>query len=76
MNGGILELRYVKNKHLTNIKLQYISFDMKKVVEDIIESKPVDMTDYHELGTQVLAHIFKIQMITHLIKNFKLWFLK
>jgi hypothetical protein len=49
LGSGILEIRYAKNRHLTNIKPQMITNNMQKIVHDIIGKKTFDQTDYHKL---------------------------
>jgi len=49
LGRGILEVRYAKNRHLTNIKPQMISNEMRKVVTDMVNKNSFDPTDYHKL---------------------------
>lgn len=60
---GILEVRYLKNRHLTNLKTQNISDDMKPIVSDIVEGKGIDKTLYNKLSKKeknLVGHLAKM----------------
>jgi hypothetical protein len=52
LGNGILDIRYARNKHLTKIKPQFVSENMKNVVNKIVDEKKVDKADYHKLNSQ------------------------
>ena len=51
LDNNILEVRYNRNRHLTNIKSQYVGGAVKKIVKDI-SIGTLDTTDYHKLSGQ------------------------
>jgi hypothetical protein len=51
LGNGVLDIRYAKNKHLTQIKPQYLSVPMKHVVNRILDEKKIDMGEYHKLNS-------------------------
>jgi hypothetical protein len=51
LDNNILEVRYNRNRHLTNIKSQYVGGAVKKIVKDI-SIGTLDTTDYHKLSSQ------------------------
>jgi hypothetical protein len=71
LGNGILEVRYKKNKHLTNIKPQHISNEMKKIVNDMISKNSFETSDYHKLGNteqhlaRSLNHLFGCGVNVH-----------
>jgi hypothetical protein len=50
LGNGILDVRYVRNKHLTKVKPQYVSQELKNVIGKIIDEKKVDKNAYHKLS--------------------------
>jgi hypothetical protein len=46
LNNGILELRYNKNRHLTNIKSQVIGNGIKGMLQDVIFNGKLDESQY------------------------------
>jgi hypothetical protein len=52
LGNGILDIRYARNKHLTNIKPQYIGEGLKQVINKMIDEKKVDKNAYHKLNSQ------------------------
>ena len=60
---GILEVRYLKNRHLTNLKTQSISDDMKPIVSDIIDGKGINKELYKKLDAKeknLVGHLAKM----------------
>ena len=51
LNNGILELRYNKNRHLTNVKSQVIGHGLKTMLQDVIliESQYPVLTPYEQI---------------------------
>ena len=49
LNKNVLEIRYVKNRHLTNIKSQMISNEVKKILQDVINNGTFDTKDFYKL---------------------------
>jgi hypothetical protein len=52
LGNGILDIRYARNKHLTNIKPQYLGEGLKTVIHKMIDEKTVDKNAYHQLNSQ------------------------
>jgi hypothetical protein len=50
LGNGIFDLRYAKNKHLTNIKPQFVSENLKQVINQILDEKKVSKANYHKLN--------------------------
>jgi hypothetical protein len=46
LNNGILELRYNKNRHLTNVKSQIIGQGLKHVLQNILYNDKLDESQY------------------------------
>ena len=46
LNNGILELRYNKNRHLTNVKSQVIGHGLKSMLKDVIFNDKLDESQY------------------------------
>ena len=46
LNNGILELRYNKNRHLTNVKSQVIGHGLKSMLQDVIFNDKLDESKY------------------------------
>lgn len=66
LNEGVLELRYIKNKHLTQIKPQIISHAFKTVLGQMIKIGDIDVKDYSILKPQ------EKDLVRKLIKLFNL----
>ena len=49
LNNGILELRYNKNRHLTNVKSQVIGNGLKSMLKDVIYNDRLDESQYPKL---------------------------
>ena len=52
LDNNIIELRYIKNKHLTKIKTQYISDNLKLVINSIVEKQQFNNEDYKKLNAK------------------------
>jgi hypothetical protein len=50
LGKGILDIRYNKNKHLTNIKPQMVSPELKQVIDQLLDNKALDKSAYHKLN--------------------------
>jgi hypothetical protein len=51
LGHGILSMRYMKNRHLVNdLREQPISHEVRRCIEDEIDGRGVNSTDYHRLG--------------------------
>ena len=46
LNNGILELRYNKNRHLTNVKSQVIGHGLQTMIKDVIYNDKLDESQY------------------------------
>ena len=52
LHNNVLEVRYNKNRHLTNLKSQIIGNGVKKIVLDVTKTGNIDTADYHKLQPQ------------------------
>ncbi len=72
LDNNILELRFKKNRHLTNVKTQVIGNGVKNIISNIIDNDKMDQTEYDNL-TDNERHLIRIilNMLekSHLIKN-------
>ena len=72
LNNNILEVRYNKNRHLTNIKTQVIGNGVKNIIHNIINDNNMNQKDYHVL-TQQEKHLIRtiLNMLdkNHLVSN-------
>ena len=59
-----MELRYNKNRHLTNVKSQVIGHGVKKILNQIIDHDYIDTSDYHQI-TEHEQHL--IRTILHML---------
>ena len=59
-----MELRYNKNRHLTNVKSQVIGHGVKKLLNQIIDHDYIDTSDYHQI-TEHEQHL--IRTILHML---------
>ena len=64
LNNNVLELRYNKNRHLTNVKSQVIGHGVKKILNQIIDHDYIDTSDYHQI-TEHEQHL--IRTILHML---------
>ena len=64
MNNNILEVRYNKNRHLTNVKTQVIGHGVKNIIHNIINDDTMNEKEYHIL-TQEEKHL--IRTILHML---------
>jgi len=72
LNNGVLEIRYNKNRHLTNIKDQIVGHGLKSMIQDIVYNDKLKEDHYHKLTPQEQNTINKILYMlekTHLISN-------
>ena len=59
LNNGILELRYNKNRHFTNVKSQVIGHGLKTMLQDVIFNDKLDESKYPVL-TQYEQNLISI----------------
>jgi len=52
LDNNILEVRYKKNRHLTQLKSQYVGHGVKKIISDVTKIGTLDTRDYKKLGSQ------------------------
>ena len=68
----MLEVRYNKNRHLTNVKTQVVGHGVKKILNQIIDHDTLNEKDYHIL-TENEKHLNRtiLNMLekSHLISN-------
>jgi translation elongation factor EF-1beta len=64
LNNNILEVRYNKNRHLTNVKTQVIGHGVKNIIHSIINNDDMNQNDYHVL-TASEQHL--IRTILHML---------
>jgi hypothetical protein len=72
LHNNILEIRYNKNRHLTNVKDQIIGHGLKSMIQDIIYNDKLKEDHYHKLTPQEQNTINKILYMldkTHFISN-------
>ena len=67
MNNNVLEIRYNKNRHLTNVKTQVIGNGVKNIISDIMNNDNMNEKDYHVL-TEHEKHL--IRTIFNTVKKF------
>jgi transcription initiation factor IIE alpha subunit len=72
LHNGVLEIRYNKNRHLTNLKSQIVGNGVKNIISNIINDDTMNEKEYHEL-TENEKHLIRtiLNMLekSHLIKN-------
>jgi hypothetical protein len=66
LRKNILEIRYIKNRHLTNIKSQLITAGVKQILDEFIQHRTFNDREYNKL-TNVDKHL--IRTIFHTIKH-------
>jgi len=69
LDNNILELRYKKNHHLTNVKTQVIGNGVKSIISNIIDNDNMDEKEYHNLTENEKHLILNMLEKSHLIKN-------
>jgi len=72
LNNNVLEVRYNKNRHLTNVKTQIVGDGIKKIIQNIINDDTLNEKEYHELTEnekKLIRTILKMLEKSHLIKN-------
>ncbi len=72
LNNNVLELRYKKNRHLTNIKTQIVGNGVKNILNNIIDNDNMDEKEYHNLTDNerhLIRTILNMLEKSHLIKN-------
>ncbi len=52
LNNNILEVRYNKNRQLTNVKAQVIGNGVKNIIHSIINNDDMNQNEYHVLTEQ------------------------
>ena len=72
LHNNVLEVRYNKNRHLTNVKTQVIGNGVKNIIHNIINDNNMNQNDYHVL-TQQEKHLIRtiLNMLdkNHLVSN-------
>ena len=72
LNNNVLEIRYNKNRHLTNVKTQVIGNGVKNIIHDITNNDNMNENDYHVL-TEHEKHLIRtiLNMLekSHLLSN-------
>ena len=72
LNNNVLEIRYNKNRHLTNVKTQVIGNGVKNIIHDITNNDNMNEKDYHVL-TEHEKHLIRtiLNMLekSHLLSN-------
>ena len=72
LNNNVLEIRYNKNRHLTNIKTQVVGNGVKNIIHNIIHYDNLNQQDYHVL-TDHEKHLIRtiLNMLdkSHLLSN-------
>jgi hypothetical protein len=65
LNNNILEVRYNKNRHLTNVKTQVIGHGVKNIIHSIINNDDMNQNEYHVL-TEQEKHLIRtiLNMVT------------
>jgi Trm5-related predicted tRNA methylase len=72
LNNNILELRYNKNRHLTNVKTQVIGHGVKNIIHSIINNDDMNQNEYHVLTEQekhLIRTILNMLDKSHLLSN-------
>ena len=72
LNNNILEVRYNKNRHLTNVKTQVIGHGVKNIIHSIINNDDMNQNDYHVLTEQekhLIRTILNMLDKSHLLSN-------
>jgi hypothetical protein len=72
LNNNILEVRYNKNRHLTNVKTQVIGHGVKNIIHSIINDNNMNQNDYHVLTEQekhLIRTILNMLDKSHLLSN-------
>jgi hypothetical protein len=72
LNNNILEVRYNKNRHLTNVKTQVIGHGVKNIIHSIINDDTMNEKEYHVLTEQekhLIRTILNMLDKAHLISN-------
>ena len=72
LNNNVLEVRYNKNRHLTNIKSQVIGQGVKNIIDNIINDDTMDEKEYHTLTDNekhLIRSILNMLEKSHLLSN-------
>jgi hypothetical protein len=72
LNNNILEVRYNKNRHLTNVKTQVIGHGVKNIIHSIINNDDMNQNEYHVLTEQekhLIRTILHMLDKAHLLSN-------
>lgn len=72
LNNNILEVRYNKNRHLTNVKTQVIGHGVKNIIHSIINNDDMNQKEYHVLTEQekhLIRTILNMLDKSHLLSN-------
>jgi len=68
----VLEVRYNKNRHLTNVKTQVIGHGVKNIIHNIINDNNMNQNEYHVLTEQekhLIRTILNMLDKSHLLSN-------
>lgn len=57
LGTGILDIRYVKNRHVGTVKPQHISPEMNDIVQDMLNHKKIDKGKYNKLKNNTEKHL-------------------
>jgi hypothetical protein len=72
LNNNVLEVRYNKNRHLTNVKTQVIGHGVKNIIHSIINDDDMNQNEYHVLTEQekhLIRTILNMLDKSHLLSN-------
>jgi hypothetical protein len=72
LNNNVLEVRYNKNRHLTNVKTQVIGHGVKNIIHSIINNDDMNQNEYHVLTEQekhLIRTILNMLDKSHLLSN-------
>jgi hypothetical protein len=72
LHNGVLEIRYNKNRHLTNLKSQIVGNGVKNIINNIINDDKMDEKEYHNLTENekhLILTILNMLEKSHLLSN-------
>ena len=49
LHNNVLEIRYNKNRHLTNVKTQVVGNGVKNILQKVVNNASMDQKEYHVL---------------------------
>ena len=72
LHNNVLEIRYNKNRHLTNVKTQVVGNGVKNILQKVVNNASMDQKEYHVL-TEPEKHLIRtiLNMLdkSHLLSN-------